>query len=210
MKHIVHIYGPCGSGTSTLGREIGRRLRFRFLDTDDFFWLPTDPQYTQKRPLEERLALLEEELDKPGDVVLSGALIPWGNPHSPVYAGGAAGGGNPAAAGTAQGPGAGRLWQPHRTRWGHVPGLSGIFGIRPGLRHRRPKHAQPRPSRRLGEASPLSGASLGRGSAAGGNCGGSPTGAGADGKTSALLNVKKPVAARVATGFFMQVIRLPG
>jgi AraC-like DNA-binding protein len=60
MKHIVHIYGPCGSGTSTLGREIGRRLRFRFLDTDDFFWLPTDPQYTQKRPLEERLALLEE------------------------------------------------------------------------------------------------------------------------------------------------------
>lgn len=76
MKHIVHIYGPCGSGTSTLGREIGRRLGFRFLDTDDFFWLPTDPPYTQKRPLEERLALLEEELDKPGDVVLSGALIP--------------------------------------------------------------------------------------------------------------------------------------
>ena len=60
MKHIVHIYGPCGSGTSTLGREIGRRLGFRFLDTDDFFWMPTDPQYTQKRPLEERLALLEE------------------------------------------------------------------------------------------------------------------------------------------------------
>ena len=60
MKHIVHIYGPCGSGTSTLGREIGRRLGFRFLDTDDFFWLPTDPQYTQKRPLEERLALLED------------------------------------------------------------------------------------------------------------------------------------------------------
>ena len=83
MKHIVHIYGPCGSGTSTLGREIGRRLGFRFLDTDDFFWLPTDPQYTQKRPLEERLALLEEELDKPGDVVLSGALIPWGNPLIP-------------------------------------------------------------------------------------------------------------------------------
>ena len=40
MKHIVHIYGPCGSGTSTLGREIGRRLGFRFLYTDDFFWLP--------------------------------------------------------------------------------------------------------------------------------------------------------------------------
>lgn len=85
MKHIVHIYGPCGSGTSTLGREIGRRLRFRFLDTDDFFWMPTAPPYTQKRPLEERLALLEEELDKPGDVVLSGALIPWGNPLIPRF-----------------------------------------------------------------------------------------------------------------------------
>ena len=85
MKRIVHIYGPCGSGTSTLGREIGRRLGFRFLDTDDFFWMPTDPPYTQKRPLEERLALLEEELDKPGDVVLSGALIPWGNPLIPRF-----------------------------------------------------------------------------------------------------------------------------
>ena len=32
-----------------------------------------------------RLALLEEELDKPGDVVLSGALIPWGNPLIPRF-----------------------------------------------------------------------------------------------------------------------------
>ena len=50
MKHIVHIYGPCGSGTSTLGREIGRRLGFRFLDTDDFFWLPTAPRTPRSAP----------------------------------------------------------------------------------------------------------------------------------------------------------------
>ncbi|MGI6254925.1 MAG: AAA family ATPase [Acutalibacter sp.] len=83
MKQVIHIFGASGSGTSTLGRELCRRCGFRFLDTDDFFWLPTDPPYTQSRPLEQRLALLERELDKPGSVVLSGAMISWGNPLIP-------------------------------------------------------------------------------------------------------------------------------
>lgn len=80
MKQVIHIFGASGSGTSTLGREFCRRYGFRFLDTDDFYWLPTDPPFTHSRPLEQRLALLEQALDRPGNVVLSGAMIPWGNP----------------------------------------------------------------------------------------------------------------------------------
>ena len=85
MKQVIHIFGASGSGTTTLGKAVCRRYGFRFLDTDDFFWLPSDPPYTQSRPLEQRLALLETELDKPGSVVLSGALIPWGNPLIPRF-----------------------------------------------------------------------------------------------------------------------------
>jgi hypothetical protein len=42
----VHIFGASGAGTSTLGRALGERLALAHLDTDDFFWMPTDPPFT--------------------------------------------------------------------------------------------------------------------------------------------------------------------
>jgi len=53
---IVHITGASGSGTTTLGRALAERLGWMHLDTDDFYWLPTDPPYREKRPAETRLA----------------------------------------------------------------------------------------------------------------------------------------------------------
>lgn len=41
MKNAGHIYGASGSGTSALGRKISRELGYRFMDTDDYYWLPT-------------------------------------------------------------------------------------------------------------------------------------------------------------------------
>lgn len=48
MKNVIHIYGASGSGTSTLGRKISEELGYKFMDTDDYFWLPTNPKYTTK------------------------------------------------------------------------------------------------------------------------------------------------------------------
>ena len=62
VKHVIHIFGASGSGTSTLGREIASGLGYRFMDTDDYFWLPTDPKYTHKRPVSERLALMRQDI----------------------------------------------------------------------------------------------------------------------------------------------------
>lgn len=79
----VYIFGASGSGTSTLGRELGRR-GFRWLDTDDFFWMPTDPMYTTKRPIPDRIALITSALGEQEDAVLSGSVgskkEPWGAP----------------------------------------------------------------------------------------------------------------------------------
>ena len=84
-KQVVHIFGASGSGTSTLGREICRQLGFRFLDTDDFYWMPTDPKFTQKRPPEQRVELMREEILKPGSAVVSGSLVDWGDPLIPLF-----------------------------------------------------------------------------------------------------------------------------
>ncbi|HYE20601.1 MAG TPA: AAA family ATPase, partial [Tepidisphaeraceae bacterium] len=76
----IHLTGASGSGTTTLGRALGQRLGLAHLDTDDFYWLPTDPPYQAARPMPDRLARLEAALDVELGWVLSGSLAGWGDP----------------------------------------------------------------------------------------------------------------------------------
>lgn len=76
----IHIVGASGSGVSTLGAALSRALAVPQLDTDDFFWMPTNPPFTDKRPMPERLERLEAALEEAGDWVLSGSLVGWGEP----------------------------------------------------------------------------------------------------------------------------------
>lgn len=85
MKHVIHIFGASGSGTSTLGREIAQALGWRFMDTDDYFWLPTDPMYTLKRPVEERLDLMKKDIEESENAVVSGSLSGWGDALIPCF-----------------------------------------------------------------------------------------------------------------------------
>ena len=83
--HVVHIFGASGSGTSTLGRAICEKTGFRFLDSDDYLWLPTDPRFTTKRPATERAALLERDIEAAENAVVSGSLVGWGDPLMPRF-----------------------------------------------------------------------------------------------------------------------------
>lgn len=85
MKNVIHIYGASGSGTSTLGRKICEELGYKFMDTDDYFWLPTNPQYTTKRSTEERLALMKKDISENSNVVISGSLAGWGDELIPLF-----------------------------------------------------------------------------------------------------------------------------
>lgn len=82
MAARVYITGAAGSGTTTLGQALAARLGVAHLDSDAFFWAPSEPPYTQKRPVEDRLALIAAaELGQgaAGGWVLSGALDGWGD-----------------------------------------------------------------------------------------------------------------------------------
>lgn len=85
MKNVIHIYGASGSGTSTLGRKICEELGYKFMDTDDYFWLPTNPKYTTKRSKEERLALMKKDISGNDNVVISGSLVDWGDELIPLF-----------------------------------------------------------------------------------------------------------------------------
>ena len=85
MKNVIHIYGASGSGTSTLGRKISQELCYKFMDTDDYFWLPTNPQYTTKRSKAERLALMKKDILENDNVVIAGSLVDWGDELIPFF-----------------------------------------------------------------------------------------------------------------------------
>lgn len=80
MRHdIIHILGASGSGTTTLGRAISERFGHMQLDTDDYFWIPTDPPYAKKRDSSERRRLMKEHIRLYKRCVISGSLCGWGD-----------------------------------------------------------------------------------------------------------------------------------
>lgn len=78
-KQVIHLYGAAGSGTSTIGKFICDRLGYFFMDTDNYFWEPTDPPYTTKRSVPDRIALMKKDIAENDRVVISGSLVGWGD-----------------------------------------------------------------------------------------------------------------------------------
>lgn len=85
MKNVIFIYGASGSGTTTLARAISDELGYKFMDTDDYFWLPTNPPFTDKRERSERVALMENDIKNTDNAVISGALDGWGDSLIPLF-----------------------------------------------------------------------------------------------------------------------------
>jgi adenylate kinase family enzyme len=81
----VHIVGASGSGTTTLGRALAGRLGCPHLDTDDFFWLPSDPPFQHVRERSARQARLGDALGGSRAWVLSGSLCGWGDVFIPQF-----------------------------------------------------------------------------------------------------------------------------
>ena len=85
MKHVIHIFGASASGTTTLGQKICDELGYTMMDTDDYFWMPTTPPFSQKRPREERIELMKKDMDETENVVLSGSIAGWGDALIPYF-----------------------------------------------------------------------------------------------------------------------------
>ncbi|MDU8942779.1 AAA family ATPase [Ovoidimarina sediminis] len=83
MGRRIHITGASGTGTSTLARALASRLASQAFDTDDFYWVPSDPPFREKRAVRERLHLMEEVFLGRPDWILSGSCLGWGAPILP-------------------------------------------------------------------------------------------------------------------------------
>lgn len=74
----IYITGASCAGVTTLGRALADQLAVQHLDVDDFYWMPTNPPFTTKRPSEERVSLIRQRQGNDG-WVLTGSLDGWGD-----------------------------------------------------------------------------------------------------------------------------------
>lgn len=77
-KVRIYITGASCAGVTTLGSALAPLLDAKQVDVDDFYWMPTDPRFTTKRPPEERVSLIRQALGD-GNWVLSGSCNGWGH-----------------------------------------------------------------------------------------------------------------------------------
>jgi len=85
MKNKIHIFGASGSGTTTIAKAVSEKLDYKHFDTDNYYWYPTEIPFTESRPIEERLQLMDTDLANQEKWVLSGSLDGWGNPLIPLF-----------------------------------------------------------------------------------------------------------------------------
>lgn len=74
----IYITGASCAGVTTLGHTLASLLSLHHLDVDDFYWMPTNPPFTTKRPPEERVALIQQRFGD-DNWVLTGSCMNWGD-----------------------------------------------------------------------------------------------------------------------------------
>lgn len=76
----ISIAGASGTGKTTLAAALAKRLGIPALDSDHYYWQPTQPRFRVTRPVEERRRLLRVDFDRYQSLVVSGALTgSWGD-----------------------------------------------------------------------------------------------------------------------------------
>jgi adenylate kinase family enzyme len=76
-KLRIYITGASCAGVTTLGQNVATLLGARPVDVDDYFWMPTNPPFTTKRPPAERVSLIQQKFGD-DDWVLTGSCMGWG------------------------------------------------------------------------------------------------------------------------------------
>ena len=78
-RRVIHVFGASGSGTSTLAKALCDKTGFRLMEVDDYFWLPSDPPFTNRRDSSESAALMQSDIDEHENVIIAGSATGWGD-----------------------------------------------------------------------------------------------------------------------------------
>jgi len=81
----IHIFGASGSGTTTLGKALHKKLGYRHLDADDYYWEKTNPPFQIKIPKQKRNQLILNDFKAQKNCIISGSMVSWGTEWSRAF-----------------------------------------------------------------------------------------------------------------------------
>jgi adenylate kinase family enzyme len=82
----IILFGPSGSGTTTIGRELAKQLNYPHFDLDDFHWYwDTEIPYTVLRSNEERISLITDAVHGYENFVMSGSMWSIRKSFEPMF-----------------------------------------------------------------------------------------------------------------------------
>ena len=73
----IHIIGCSGSGKTYLANALSKKYHIPHFDLDDIQWNNNAKEYVEKRPLDERKALLQEILFNNDEWIIEGVYYAW-------------------------------------------------------------------------------------------------------------------------------------
>ena len=85
MSGGIIVFGANGAGKTTLGRELARRLGFKYMDIEDYYFAPAAIPYTRPRSRDEAIGLLLADIEKHGAFVLSAVTGDFGEEITALY-----------------------------------------------------------------------------------------------------------------------------
>lgn len=81
----IHIFGASGSGVTTTGHDLAKKLNLQYFDSDDYFWKKTDPPFVDRQNPKDRNNKIKSDLENLDNWVLGGSVFQWGDNVFPNF-----------------------------------------------------------------------------------------------------------------------------
>ena len=86
MARGIIIFGSAGSGKTTLGKLVAKKLDFPYFDIDDYIWRKnTDKPFTLMYTYEEKINRLMTDISKEIHFVMAGSMDSFNPPFVPLF-----------------------------------------------------------------------------------------------------------------------------
>lgn len=86
MARGIIIFGPAGSGKTSLGKLVAKKLDFPYFDIDDYIWRKdTDKPFTVMYPREEKINRLMTDISRGTHFVMAGSMDSFNAPFVPLF-----------------------------------------------------------------------------------------------------------------------------
>ena len=81
----IHIFGASGSGVTTTGEALSKKLDIPYFDSDAYFWEKTQTPFTIRRNPDERNSKIQSDLENQEKWILGGSIFEWGEKVFPEF-----------------------------------------------------------------------------------------------------------------------------